>query len=100
MATKVPGFFFMSYRQIQFTGPNLLISEYQYMDLVNIARETSEKVNEKYDQIQANYKFTNGVPKDKLFVKLTPGTSALVREEIANGIRAYFKDDFTFLMDR
>jgi len=49
MATKVPGFFYTSYRQIQFAGPNLLINENQYMKLLQVARDSSEAINERYE---------------------------------------------------
>ena len=100
MATKVPGFFYTSYRQIQFAGPNLLINENQYMKLLQVARDSSEAINERYEQIQADYQFVNGVPKDRLYVRLVSGISAPNREEVGNGIRSYFKDDITFMLDR
>ena len=40
------------------------------------------------------------MPKDYLFVKLDPNINEFRREYIANGIRSYFKDDITILIDR
>lgn len=44
--------------------------------------------------------FGDGVPKDYLFVKLDPQISDFRREFIANGVRSYFKDDLTILIDK
>ena len=54
----------------------------------------------KLKNITDSYNFTDNVPKDYLFVKLASGISDSRREFIANGVRAYFKDDFTVLVDR
>lgn len=53
----------------------------------------------KYNDILSQYNFTYGVPKYKLFVKLDPSISEERRDFIANGIRAFFKDDSTVLLD-
>jgi hypothetical protein len=41
----------------------------------------------------------DGIPKDVLFVKLKDGISDSDRPYLANGLRAYFKSDLTFLLD-
>ena len=51
------------------------------------------------NEINANYNFTYGVPKYKIFVKLSPNITTERRDFIANGIRSYFKDDQTILLD-
>lgn len=48
----------------------------------------------------ATYTFSNGVPKQFLFVKLAPGVSDSRRNFLSNGIRAYFRDDLTMLLDK
>jgi ABC-type antimicrobial peptide transport system permease subunit len=53
-----------------------------------------------YNNLIAGYNFTNGVPKDSLFVKLDPNIDDKRRNFLANGIRAYFKDDLTVLLDK
>lgn len=53
----------------------------------------------KYNELISEYNFTNGVPKYKLFVKLDNTISEERRDYIANGIRSYFKDDQTVLLD-
>lgn len=53
-----------------------------------------------YEDIIKDYNFTDGIPKDNLFVKLSPDISDYRREYIANGIRSYFRDDTTILIDR
>ena len=47
----------------------------------------------------ANYNFTNDIPKYKMFVKLSSNVTDDRREFIADGIRSYFRDDRTILLD-
>lgn len=54
---------------------------------------------ERYNDLMKQYQFSNGVPKYKVFVKLNDSISADRRDFIANGIRSYFKDDQTILLD-
>lgn len=53
----------------------------------------------KYNDIISEYNFTYGVPKYKIFVKLNNTISEARRDFIANGIRSFFKDDQTVLLD-
>jgi len=46
-----------------------------------------------------NYEFTDDLPKGKMFVKLNPNITTERREFISNGIRSYFRDDTTILLD-
>ena len=43
---------------------------------------------------------TNDIPKYRMFVKLSPDISDERREFIANGIRSYFRNDITVLLDK
>jgi hypothetical protein len=45
------------------------------------------------------YNFTNDVPKYKLFVKLNKTCSDERREQLADGIRSFFRDERTLLLD-
>ena len=55
---------------------------------------------QKYEDKIKGYNFTNGIPKDYVFIKLNDSLSDDRRNYISNGIRAYFKDDLTILVDR
>lgn len=48
----------------------------------------------------SGYNFTNNLPKSYMFVSLDPNIADYRREYIANGIRSYFRDDLTILIDR
>lgn len=54
---------------------------------------------EKYNNLVKNYEFTDDLPKGKMFVKLNPNITTERREFISNGIRSYFRDDTTILLD-
>ena len=43
---------------------------------------------------------TNDIPKYRMFVKLSPDISDERREFLANGIRSYFRNDITVLLDK
>ena len=58
------------------------------------------EARENYQKLINGYNFTSGVPKYKLYVKLDPDTSWERREYIANGIRSYFRNDVTVLLDK
>lgn len=47
-----------------------------------------------------SYNFTDGIPKETIFIKLDPNIDDKRRNFIANGIRAFFKDDITILLDK
>lgn len=53
----------------------------------------------KYNDLMSQFNFTSGVPKYKIFVKLNDSISEERRDFIANGIRSYFKDEQTVLLD-
>lgn len=46
-----------------------------------------------------SYNFSNDVPKYKMFVKLNDSISDDRREQIADGIRSFFRDERTLLLD-
>jgi ABC-type antimicrobial peptide transport system permease subunit len=53
-----------------------------------------------YNKLVFGYNFTNNIPKEMLFVTLDPDISDDRRNFIANGIRSYFRDDLTVLIDK
>jgi hypothetical protein len=46
-----------------------------------------------------NYNFTDDLPKEFLIINLDPSLTAERRSFITNGIRSFFKDDLTILLD-
>ena len=98
MATKIPGWFFTAYQSAQFFGQQL-ISEIQMRAILEDYFNTYSGTREKFEEITEGYNFTEMIPKYKLFIKLNPNITDIRREEIANGVRSYFKDSFTVLID-
>ena len=89
----------MSYRQIAFFG-SILVGAPQYNVILYDIIRNDVTMQTKLKNITDSYNFKDNVPKDYVFVKLASGISDSRREFIANGIRAFFKDDFTVLVDR
>jgi ABC-type antimicrobial peptide transport system permease subunit len=52
------------------------------------------------DLIKSYGNFTDGLPKDFLFINLNKSISNDQRGVVTNGIRAFFKDDLTLLLDK
>lgn len=67
MITKIPGFLFMSYRQISFFG-TILISDVQYKGILDDLLLNSPEAKENYDNMISGYNFTNNIPKSYMFV--------------------------------
>ena len=55
---------------------------------------------ENYNKLLSNYNFTDGLIKDMVFINLNKSISDERRSFITNGIRAFFRDDLTLLLDR
>lgn len=68
---------------------------------VDVGNTTNIEFKEhKYAELIKGYNLTNGIPKYKIFVKLAPNITDSRRQEVANGIRSYFKSDRTILLDK
>lgn len=95
MAIKIPGFVFSGYRYISF-GSTSLISYPQMYQMLNVtySGEWPEILTE---DIPENTSF--GIPKLSMLIKLKDGLSKKNREIIANGIRTFFRDDTTIMID-
>lgn len=58
-------------------------------------------MKKKYEDLIAPYgNFTDGLPKEFLFINLNDSISDDTRGVVTNGIRAFFKDDRTILLDK
>lgn len=98
MATKMPGWWFTAYQSAQFFAQQL-VSEVQFREILEDYFDAHEGTRENFEAVIDSYNFTLDVPKYKLFVKLSPNCTSDRREEIANGIRAYFRGETTILLD-
>lgn len=98
MITKMPGWLFSAYQSTRFFSQQL-ISEEQYQEIVEDWLLHNPGARDKYNAIQKQSNFTNNIPKYKMWVKLSPNVTQERADFIANGIRSYFKDDRTVLLD-
>lgn len=98
MMTKMPGWFMTAYQSAQFFGQQLM-SEKQYKQLLDDFMRNNPSSIPFYNDLMNEYNFTNGVPKYKMWVKLNKTITPERRDYIANGIRSFFKDDQTVLLD-
>ena len=83
MVSKVPGFFFSSYRVSAAIAP-LLIRQDEYDRLM-------------HDAVGDLYGATS--PKQRLLIRLAEGASLSQREDVINGLRTYFKSDRLLVTD-
>lgn len=94
----MPGWFFTAYQSAQFFSQQL-VSEQQLKSIIQDFFDMYPGSRENYYNMIATYNFTNDIPKYKMFVKLNPNITDDRREFIADGIRSYFRDDRTILLD-
>lgn len=99
MVRKIPGFYFTGDHKAGVFCKGL-ISEPQYRAILEDIFDKMPEAREKYNKLVKDYNFSYGVPKYKLYVKLAPDTTWERREYISNGIRNYFRDDVTVLLDK
>ena len=46
-----------------------------------------------------SYNLTKGIPKSKIFIKMSPDASQERRDFVSNGVRSFFRDDITVILD-
>lgn len=61
---------------------------------------TDDEAKAKLKSITSGYNFTDDLPKDGAFINLNDSISDDRRAFITNGLRSFFKDDLTMLVDR
>eukprot|EP00357_Protocruzia_adherens_P031584 CAMPEP_0114984976 /NCGR_PEP_ID=MMETSP0216-20121206/7590_1 /TAXON_ID=223996 /ORGANISM="Protocruzia adherens, Strain Boccale" /LENGTH=1353 /DNA_ID=CAMNT_0002347201 /DNA_START=273 /DNA_END=4334 /DNA_ORIENTATION=+ len=95
MMSKVPGYFFSGYRQAIFFSVALVSFE----DYFAIAEDNvrPKDWDELKDSVMPNSTF--GLPKYRLFVKTVGGIDVEDKENLINGLRTYFRDDQTQLLN-
>lgn len=52
-----------------------------------------------FNKLIGSYNFTDDIPKEYLFIRLKPDIPQYRREYISNGIRAFLRDDLSFVFD-
>jgi len=86
MASKVPGFFFSSYKPTAFFT-STLIREDQFKAILDAF----------YDRV--GLARPEKAPKQRLMVRVTSGATDQQREDVINGLRTYFVTDATWTVD-
>lgn len=98
MLTKMPSFRYTAYQSAQFFN-ELLCTEDQYKQILDDFLDLDVKYRAKYNEMVAGLNLTNGIPKRMILVKLNPNITQERADFVANGIRSFFKDDRTVLID-
>ena len=103
MITKLPAFFFSSYRQLAYGSPLILTMD-SFQKLIDNIYETRKKgdiengkTEEEAEAAIAGYPKTP--PKQRLLMKLKPNPTIYEREEIMNGLRNFIDNDLTIILD-
>lgn len=68
--------------------------------ILNDVFDQTPAMRTNFNAILKGYNFTDDLPKEWAFINLNQSLSADRRAFITNGLRSYFKDDLTFLLDR
>ena len=97
--SKLPGFYMSNYFQ---RGGTLtaFVSMPQWLTMITDEFKFHPEQKVRYDELNAMDKFKDGIPKNQLFVRLNPNITPKQRLFVANSLRNYFNDEFTFLLDR
>jgi len=98
LITKLPGFYFSGYKN-PIIVPSAVTSTAQIARLMHDYWEVNPGAEESFNKRVGFFNSTDGIPKEMLFVKLTPECTAENRQFIMNTIRSYFNDETTFFMD-
>lgn len=98
MITKLPGFYYTAYATAQFYNQPI-VSQPDYRVLLDdfMADDPAKRV--KFERMISSYNFTDDIPKLKVFIKLADDISDDRKDFIANGVRSFFRDDGTILLD-
>jgi len=57
------------------------------------------EMKKNFKKLISTYNFTDEIPKDYLFVRLKKDLPQYRREYISNGLRAFLRDDLSFVFD-
>ena len=99
MATKMPGFYMTAYQFAEYSAYTLT-SETDYKRMLDdYLKWAGPAAQKNYEKLQNEYNFTKGIPKYRMYVKLADNISKDRRDFIANGIRSFFRDEGTVLLD-
>ena len=99
LITKFPGFTFSGLNTIQLRGNTALMSMTQFKQFIEDTYSANSEAEDRVTSKTAGYTFYDGIPKQTLFVKLNPDISEDRRAFITNGIRNYFQDQTSYLLE-
>lgn len=85
----MPYFYFSDYQTV-LARPSFLVSELQYLQLMQQTWVKYPDYKAVWDSISEKYDWKFGIPKQAVFLKLNPDITADELEIIANGIRSQF----------
>ena len=71
MLSKIPGLMFTGFQSASLIS-KVIVTEDQYKQMLNDFLSNNPNATSEYNKLIHNYKFSNDIPKNKLFVKLTP----------------------------
>ena len=104
--TKLPGTQFSGFKEVVMFNPIAVVSEPQYAEMMDDLREWyMNNTDDAIDNWQfflnntEDYGWSNGVPKSKLYIKLSADCDATRREFIINGLRPYLDDSLSVVFD-
>lgn len=86
-------------------NPIAVVSEPQYAEMMQDMQQYYMNIswefvnNWEYFVGNNSYDWKNGVPKSKLYVRLSESCTAQRREFIINGLRPYLDDSFSIVVD-
>jgi ABC-type antimicrobial peptide transport system permease subunit len=99
MASKFPGTLMSGYQAAENFAMTLTGMDQYKMLMKDFIKRKGKTAQDKYDALNKQYNFTSGVPYFRLYVNLAKNTTQDRRDFISNGIRSFFKDDFTVMLD-
>lgn len=99
MLSRMPGFNDFTSLQRATLSSDVVITEYQYAAILKEYVHLHPRTLLRYTRLLETYEFKNDVPKQWLYVKFHDNCTSLRKDNIANGIRSYFRDDFTIMLE-
>ena len=94
MLSRLPGFVDFTSLKRATVSSDVVIADYQYAAILKEYVDLHPRTNLRYKRLLETYEFKNDVPKHYLIVKFNENCTSLRKDNIANGIRSYFRDDF------
>lgn len=97
LATKIPGFFF-SGRNTVLLNLQSLVSMDAYQAFIDDIYASCDDCESYFLEKTSTYQFFDNIPKQSLYVRLSPDITDQQRTFVANGIRNYFQGQTTAML--